>query len=100
MGDTSLASALEQLAGWRARGTRASEEVVRKGMVVLAGGGLQKMGDEGGWRAWSCWAVLTRATAWAFLEQLALAALGIGGLDLADVSVRARCGGRGVDGVF
>ena len=30
----------------------------------------------------------------------ALAALDIGRLDLADVSVCARCGGRGVDGVF
>ena len=30
----------------------------------------------------------------------ALAALDIGRLDLADVSVCTRCGGRGVDGVF
>ena len=40
-------AALEQLATWRARGTRASEQVVQKGTVVLESGGLEKMGDDG-----------------------------------------------------
>jgi len=59
---------LEDLARWRTTGTRASEEVVEKGIIVLEKGGLKKMGDD----------------AWSFLEQLALASLDIGRLDIAD----------------
>ncbi|KAF8513203.1 hypothetical protein JB92DRAFT_2924738 [Gautieria morchelliformis] len=62
------ATALEKLATWRVRGTRASEQVVEQGIIVLEQGALKRMGDD----------------AWAFLEQLALASLDIGRLDIAD----------------
>lgn len=42
-----VAAALEQLATWRARGTRASEQIVQQGILVLENGGLKKMGDDG-----------------------------------------------------
>jgi ER membrane protein complex subunit 2 len=42
-----VAAALEQLATWRTRGTRASEQVVQNGRVVLESGALEKMGDDG-----------------------------------------------------
>ncbi|KAF8578835.1 TPR-like protein [Ramaria rubella] len=60
--------AMEQLATWRVRGIRASEQVVEQGIVVLEHGKLKKMGDE----------------AWSFLEQLTLASLDTGRLDIAD----------------
>ena len=47
--DSSLASALEQLVGWHVWGIHVLKEVVRKGVVVLEGGGLRKMGDKYGW---------------------------------------------------
>ena len=50
--------------------------------------------------AWSCWVLLIHAIAWAFLEQLVLAVLDIGQLDLVDVSMHTRCGGWSVDCVF
>lgn len=40
-------AALERLAIGRARGTRASEQIVNDGLAVLRKGGLKKMGDEG-----------------------------------------------------
>ncbi|KAF8523715.1 TPR-like protein [Hysterangium stoloniferum] len=58
----------DQLASWRARGTRASEQTVKQGLIVLHSGGYKKMGND----------------AWSFLEQLALASLDIGRLDIAD----------------
>jgi len=61
-------TALEKLATWRARGTRASEQVVKHGITVLESGGFRRMGDD----------------AWGFLEQLTLASLDIGRLDIAD----------------
>ncbi|KIJ43821.1 hypothetical protein M422DRAFT_75479 [Sphaerobolus stellatus SS14] len=63
-----VATALERLATWRSRGTRASEQTVKHGLTVLEDGGLKKLGDE----------------AWNFLEQLTLASLDIGRLDIAD----------------
>ncbi|GJJ14713.1 hypothetical protein Clacol_008980 [Clathrus columnatus] len=61
-------SSIEKLATWRARGTRVSEQIVQQGVMMLENGGLRKMGDE----------------AWSFLEQLALASMDIGRLELAD----------------
>ncbi|EJD51792.1 TPR-like protein [Auricularia subglabra TFB-10046 SS5] len=63
----SFAEAQQRLATYRTRNTRASEEIVQLGQKVLRENGLKKMGDE----------------SWGFLEQLALAALDIGQLELA-----------------
>ncbi|PPQ95542.1 hypothetical protein CVT26_008567 [Gymnopilus dilepis] len=64
----SLPSALQKLASYRKNNTRASQETFKEGLVVLNAGGTNKLGDEG----------------WAFLEQLALAAIDVGRLDVAD----------------
>ncbi|KAF8221185.1 TPR-like protein [Tricholoma matsutake] len=66
----SLSSALEVLANYRINNTRASQDIFDKGTVVLRAGGTVKLGHEG----------------WEFLEQLALAAIDIGRLDIADAS--------------
>ncbi|KAG7445654.1 uncharacterized protein BT62DRAFT_896931 [Guyanagaster necrorhizus] len=68
----SLSSALKTLANYRAHNTRASQDVVNKGSIVLKSNGARKLGDE----------------AWAFLEQLALAAIDIGRLDVADECIK------------
>lgn len=40
-------SAIQKLATWRTRGTRASEQIVQEGVNILQNGGLTRMGDEG-----------------------------------------------------
>ncbi|TFK75701.1 tetratricopeptide repeat domain 35 [Pluteus cervinus] len=64
----SLASALETLATYRASNTRASQDVLEKGSLILKSGAASNLGDD----------------SWAFLEQLALAALDVGQIDIAD----------------
>ncbi|KAJ7594248.1 hypothetical protein C8J56DRAFT_926280 [Mycena floridula] len=64
----SLATALQTLANYRSHNTRASQDTVEKGLLVLQANEVPRLGDEG----------------WAFLEQLALAALDVGRLDVAD----------------
>ncbi|KAK0441684.1 hypothetical protein EV421DRAFT_1812150 [Armillaria borealis] len=64
----SLSSALKTLANYRAHNTRASQDVVDKGSIILKSNGARKLGDD----------------SWAFLEQLALAAIDIGRLDVVD----------------
>ncbi|KIK93007.1 hypothetical protein PAXRUDRAFT_829416 [Paxillus rubicundulus Ve08.2h10] len=64
----SLQSALGQLATYRSQNTRASQDIFEKGSLVLQKNGLKKMGDN----------------SWAFLEQLTLAAIDVGRLDVAD----------------
>ncbi|KIM41557.1 hypothetical protein M413DRAFT_71695 [Hebeloma cylindrosporum] len=64
----SLQSALEKLASFRTNNTRESQETFEKGLVVLKSGKTTKLGDDG----------------WAFLEQLCLASIDIGRLDVAD----------------
>ncbi|OAX34477.1 TPR-like protein [Rhizopogon vinicolor AM-OR11-026] len=64
----SLQSALEQLAAHRIKNTRASQDVFRNGLLVLQKKGLKKLGDDG----------------WTFLEQLTLASIDVGRLDIAD----------------
>lgn len=84
----SVQSALDQLANYRAQNTRASQDVFEKGARILQKNVLYQMGDEGT-SAHPC----TRHhihdsyvwPAWAFLEQLALAAIDVGRLDVADV---------------
>lgn len=65
-------SALEELAKYRVQNRRASQEVFEKGTSVLQKNGHSKMGDE----------------VWDFLEQLALAAIDVGRLDVADQCLR------------
>ncbi|KAN0094500.1 hypothetical protein V8E55_002787 [Tylopilus felleus] len=68
----SVQSALDQLATYRTQNTRASQDIFQKGALVLEKNALFKMGDE----------------SWAFLEQLALAAIDVGRLDVADQCLR------------
>ncbi|KAG6827952.1 hypothetical protein H0H92_009860 [Tricholoma furcatifolium] len=65
---TSLSSALERLANYRVNNTRASQEIFEQGCVILKASPSARLGDDG----------------WAFLEQLALAAIDVGRLDIAD----------------
>ncbi|KAG6380339.1 TPR-like protein [Boletus reticuloceps] len=62
-------AALDQLATYRSQNTRASQDIFEKGALVLEKNVVHKMGDE----------------CWGFLEQLALAAIDVGRLDVADV---------------
>ncbi|KAJ3503388.1 hypothetical protein NLJ89_g8454 [Agrocybe chaxingu] len=64
----SLQSALEKLASYRTNNTRDSREVFRQGVVVLKSGRTSNLGDDG----------------WAFLEQLTLASIDVGRLDVTD----------------
>ncbi|TFK31869.1 hypothetical protein BDQ12DRAFT_659923 [Crucibulum laeve] len=64
----SLSSALQQLASYRANNTRASQETFKKGVTILKSRNAPNLGEDG----------------WAFLEQLALASIDIGRLDVAD----------------
>jgi len=68
----SLQSALEKLASFRANNTRESQETFEKGLIILKSGKTTKLGDDG----------------WAFLEQLSLASIDIGRLDVADQCLR------------
>jgi len=64
-----MTSALENLANFRANNTRASNQIVQQGKPILSNkSAIKKLGDE----------------LWAFLEQLALAAIDVGDLALAD----------------
>ncbi|KDQ62320.1 hypothetical protein JAAARDRAFT_149119 [Jaapia argillacea MUCL 33604] len=63
-----LPSALQRLSAYRARSTRASQDIFDKGLVVLNSKSASKLGDD----------------SWEFLEQLALAAIDVGRIDIAD----------------
>ncbi|KAF8634369.1 hypothetical protein AX15_000940 [Amanita polypyramis BW_CC] len=65
----SLSAALETLANYRANNTRASQETFDKGAQILKSNAISKL----------------REDSWAFLEQLMLAAIDIGRVDVADV---------------
>ncbi|KAH7922113.1 TPR-like protein [Leucogyrophana mollusca] len=64
----SVASALSQLANYRVHNTRASQRTFEKGYQILQKNAHKNLGDD----------------SWAFLEQLALASIDIGRLDVAD----------------
>ncbi|KIK07160.1 hypothetical protein K443DRAFT_87921 [Laccaria amethystina LaAM-08-1] len=67
-----LFSALEKLGSYRTNNTRASQEIFESGSIILKSGSSTNLGEEG----------------WAFLEQLALAALDVGRIDVADQCLR------------
>jgi tetratricopeptide (TPR) repeat protein len=69
---TDIAAALQKLATYRVHDNRASQETFRKGIIILKNNAANNMGEEG----------------WAFLEQLALAAIDVGRLDVADRCLR------------
>lgn len=64
----SLATALQTLANYRSHNTRAAQDTLNKGVLVLHSNASAKLGDE----------------EWTFLEQLTLAALDLGRVDVAD----------------
>ncbi|KAG6898450.1 hypothetical protein C0993_006805 [Termitomyces sp. T159_Od127] len=68
----SLGTALHQLATYRTNNTRASQETFEQGCLILKSGSKTKHGDD----------------VWAFLEQLALASIDVGRLDIADECIR------------
>jgi len=68
----SLSAALEQLAAYRTNNTRASQETFDAGVTVLKSKDFKSFGNEG----------------WSFLEQLALAAVDVGRLDVADECIK------------
>ncbi|KAJ4490357.1 hypothetical protein J3R30DRAFT_3653693 [Lentinula aciculospora] len=72
MAAASLPSALQSLANYRAHNTRVSQEVVEKGKLLLKAKSASKLGDD----------------AWAFLEQLALAAIDVAKYEVADECLR------------
>ncbi|THH18880.1 hypothetical protein EW146_g2175 [Bondarzewia mesenterica] len=63
-----LASALERLANYRTRNCRASQDIFENGVVVFRNNALQKLGDD----------------TWSFLEQLTLASIDVGRMDVAE----------------
>ncbi|KAG7096427.1 hypothetical protein E1B28_003864 [Marasmius oreades] len=64
-----LSAALKTLANYRAHSTRASQDVLAKGSAILRDGRPEaKLGDD----------------AWAFLEQVFLAAIDVGNIEIAD----------------
>ncbi|TFK29527.1 tetratricopeptide repeat domain 35 [Coprinopsis marcescibilis] len=67
----SVSSALQKLASYRVNNNRASQEVFKRGSIILKSG-TSPRGEEG----------------WAFLEQLALAAIDLDRLDVADVCIK------------
>ena len=83
----SFSEAVKHLATYRVRNTRSSEEIVQLGTKIIRENGLNKMGDECACniRATLLSTDTRHVSAWAFLEQVALAALDIGQLKLAYV---------------
>jgi tetratricopeptide (TPR) repeat protein len=71
-----IAAALHKLATYRTHNNRASQETFSKGIIILKNNIANNIGEDG----------------WAFLEQLALAAIDVGRLDVAD-----RCLGLLID---
>ncbi|KAN0109533.1 hypothetical protein V8E52_009176 [Russula decolorans] len=63
-----LASALQQLSNYSAKNTRASRQIFESGVVVFRNNALHKLGDD----------------SWQFLESLALAAIDVGRIDVAE----------------
>ncbi|KAG5219832.1 trifunctional dihydropteroate synthetase [Salix suchowensis] len=83
----SVAASLQKLANFRVHNTRASQETLNEGSVILKSSGAGKLGDDGTFsRQLRCRLThIDCRLAWAFLEQLALAAIDVGRLDVADV---------------
>jgi tetratricopeptide (TPR) repeat protein len=67
-----LASALQQLANYRTKNNRASREVFESGVVVFRNDALHKLGED----------------SWQFLESLALAAVDVGRIDVAEACLK------------
>lgn len=86
----SLQTALQELSSFRRNNIRKSQETFKKGVLVLKSGATIKLGEEGEFKIHMLHVTLLsssqRAVGWAFLEQLALASLDIGRIDIADVS--------------
>jgi hypothetical protein len=84
---STLPNALKTLAEYRIHNTRASQEVLDKGSEILKSGKANaKLGDEGASRYYPSLATYSQdGTVWPFLEQLFLAAIDVGRLDVADV---------------
>lgn len=83
----SLPSALATLANYRSHNTRASQDIVAKGALALKSNSLSDLGDERTCISYFSASRCLKDTSaeWAFLEQLALAALDVGRLELATV---------------
>jgi hypothetical protein len=93
-----LPTALSKLAYNRTHNLRKSQETFDAGVLVLDKNALGKLGDDRGptFRTYPGVMLMSRA-GWAFLEQLFLAAIDVGHVDVADVClcVRAATGSAG-----
>ncbi|KAI9464031.1 TPR-like protein [Lactarius psammicola] len=67
-----LASALQRLANYRTKNSRISREIFESGVVVFRNDALYKLGDD----------------SWQFLESLALAAVDVGRIDVAEACLK------------
>jgi hypothetical protein len=86
-----VASALQKLAMYRVHNNRASQETFDKGVIVLKSDIAKKMGEEGAARIFLLNIANEGFVGWAFLEQLALAAIDVGRIDVADVCISNSC---------
>jgi hypothetical protein len=81
-----LSTALHTLAHHRAHNLRKSQETFDAGLVVLDKNAVGKLGEEGQCALREPYDNGTHdLIGWAFLEQLALAAIDLGRVDVADV---------------
>ncbi|TFY79795.1 hypothetical protein EWM64_g4218 [Hericium alpestre] len=67
-----LSTALQRLANYRTQNSRASQDIFESGVIVFRKDALHKLGDD----------------SWQFLEQLALAAIDVGRLDVAEGCIK------------
>ncbi|KAH8990742.1 TPR-like protein [Lactarius akahatsu] len=67
-----VASALQRLANYRTKNSRASREIFESGVIVFRNDALHKLGDD----------------SWQFLESLALAAVDVGRVDVAEACLK------------
>ncbi|KAH9000545.1 TPR-like protein [Lactarius hatsudake] len=67
-----VASALQRLANYRTKNSRTSREIFESGVVVFRNDALHKLGDD----------------SWQFLESLALAAVDVGRVDVAEACLK------------
>ncbi|TFY63734.1 hypothetical protein EVG20_g6193 [Dentipellis fragilis] len=86
-----LSTALERLANYRTRNSRASQEIFESGVVVFRNDALHQLGDDSASLFHACSAryidrLVTKG--WAFLEQLTLAAIDVGRLDVAEGCIK------------
>jgi hypothetical protein len=83
------ASALQQLSNYSTKNTRASRQIFESGVVLFRNNALDKLGDDSAYCNHShprTHLITPFLPGWKFLESLALAAIDVGRIDVAEVS--------------